>query len=468
MRLVALEVEKADFGVYLFTVSIMAYFGLSQMGLDLAASQRIAESLARGDEVTANRIYHQLTWFNRGLYSVLAIAVAASVCFVLVSGFVDKPKLVAVIVALVGAGMGFRLISNPATAVLAGSQNVHLVGGITLANSLGSTFLAYVLLRGGAGILCLPAAQLIASVFALIALHALRRRYCTWSTEAAVDLWNGFTKLAQFALSVAACATLGMIDASSDPILFQFGSEFPLIDIATFNIWNRFPSLTLVVAASLLGSAGPTLASKMETSRTGGLSFHRNLLWLSGGIGVCATIGLCIWLVPFMHHWLSGTYDIQQGKITAIAMAGAIGFRALMSAMACVFYPLDRVSVVTNGYAILAITKIAAGIFFVQLMSPVAGMALANAFAALAAALYFAHALHRIADYSLHTLIGVFSMIGFAIIVGIPLSEMTLDTTLSSMVIGIAGTLVGLGIFYIILVSQLGIFSWRRLLPSSS
>jgi O-antigen/teichoic acid export membrane protein len=466
MRLVALEVDKADFGVYLLTVSVIAYIGLSQMGLDLAASQRIAEALARGDEKVANRIYHQLTRYNTGICFAVGLVVAGAISYILyVSGY-EKPQLIAWIIFFVGFSGMVQCFSVPATATLSGSQNMHLIGVLNQSTSLCTTILGYILLRSGWGILCLPAAQAVMTPISLCVLHVLRMRNCPWSRQPVEEIWNGFGKLFRYATGVAIAVAIGMLDSSSDPIIFKLGSNEPLVDTATFNIWNRFPAMTLIFSSALLTNSGPTLAAKMEKARSEGLAFHRSILWLSTAIGSSATIGLCIWLVPFMHHWLDGTYDVASGKYIAIALATAIGFRALMVALIYLLYPLNRIEFVVKSYAVLVVLKVIFGIALVQ-VSPVAGMAWANAIAAMGATIYVGATLRRVAEYNLRTLIGTFGLVIIAALIGSTLGGSTAGASMTMMIIGILVTMAILGILCLGLVHRLQIISLKKFLPAS-
>lgn len=457
MRLVALEVDKSDFGIYLFAISILAYFGLSQLGLDLASAQRIAEALAREDEEEANRIYGQLKRFNWCLCVILLTVIGVMIA---IAAILSQPPLVCWIILLVGISMAVKLLTNPAIAALNGSQNIHFVGMNKLFSALCAIFLAYGLLRGGAGILCLPAAQAIASIAGFLILHALRRRYCKWSTRSVIDLWRGFTPLFRYAIGVAIVGGVAMLDASSEPIIFKLVSGAPFEHIATYNIWYRFPALSLVVAVALLNNAGPVLAMKIEKNREAGLKFHQKLLWLTSGIGASATVGLAIWLTPFVHHWLSGTYDIANGRYTASAMAAAIGFRAFMTSLACTFYPLNRVRIVIAGFSIMACSKIGLAFIFVP-FSPIAGMAVANAIAAAFTGAFFGYMLYKVADYPVHTLISTFAIICLAVPLGILCSGPTIDASIRFMAYGIMITLFALGICYIVLVKRLGLMPSR-------
>lgn len=466
MRLVALEVDKADFGVYLLTVSVIAYIGLSQMGLDLAASQRIAEALARGDERGANRIYHQLTRYNAGICFAVGLFIACAILFILCAGGYQKPELIAWIIFFVGFSGVVQLFSVPATATLSGSQNMHLIGILNQSTSLGTIMLGYTFLRSGWGILCLPAAQAVMTPISLCVLHVLRLRNCPWTRQPVQEIWQGFGKLFRYASGVAVAVAVGMLDSSSDPIIFKLGSSEPLVDTATFNIWNRFPAMTLIFSSALLTNSGPTLASKMAKAQSEGLAFHRSILWLSTTIGSSATIGLCIWLVPFMHHWLDGTYDVASGNYIAIALATAIGFRALMVALIYLLYPLNRVKFVVKSYAVLVVLKVIFGATLVQI-SPVAGMAWANAIAAMGATIYVGATLRRVANYNVRTLVGTFALVILAALIGSTFGGSTAGASLTMMIIGILATMAVLGILCLGLVHWLQIISLKKFLPAS-
>ena len=151
LRAITQEVDKPTFGLFLVVSTWLSYLGLLQIGLDMAAAQRIAEALARGNDSEAARVYRQLVWFNRALAGAFAAAIVGGALLVrhipLHSGADETilPK----IVLLIGFSQVVAILARPTAAALTGTQQLALVNFIRVGSSLATTLLAYLLLRRG-------------------------------------------------------------------------------------------------------------------------------------------------------------------------------------------------------------------------------------------------------------------------------------------------------------------------------
>ncbi len=446
MREVALKVDREDFGFYLAANSAITYFGLSQLGLDLASSQKIAESLARNDEQGASRTFQQLTWFNRAISLILALS-AFGFSLILMNTASDTRLSILGpwIICLTASGMAVRFLSNPATAALSGTQNVHVNAMVTLLSSLSTCLLAFVLLKVGTGVLCLPAAQAIVALVCLPTVHYFRMKHCAWSTKTTEKVWVGFKSLLCFSLSVAAVSVLAMVESSCEPWIFQICTKQGLEATAEYSMWMRFPSMTLIFVGALLGNSGPTLAANIESNRSEGFIFHRKLVLLSSALGCCSTLGLSLWLVPTMHHWLDGHYDLQSGPAVAGLMAASISCRAMLLAFSCLFYPLNRVGVIISGYVMLVFLKVGLGVLLVN-ESPVYQMSLANTLAVGSVVFFFASVIAVQVGYSKRVVAVALLAMSTVIFIGINLTQLTANWELRSLMLGIVCSVIVLSI----------------------
>ncbi len=75
MREVALKVPSEEYGLFIACSATIEYFNLVGVGVAYAFSLRVADALVRNDDIHARRIFHQLSWFNRGITAVAAVAV---------------------------------------------------------------------------------------------------------------------------------------------------------------------------------------------------------------------------------------------------------------------------------------------------------------------------------------------------------------------------------------------------------
>jgi O-antigen/teichoic acid export membrane protein len=407
LRAVALDVPKSELGLYMFVVSIISYLGLIQAGVDLAATQYIAEATGKKKEDEANRIFHQLRIYNRtvgfiliGLSSVILVGG----WMISALGWGDREWAIDFsFVTIIGCLMStvvIRIFSNPSVAALAGGQHVHITSIANLGNALASTLIGFALFSGGIGIVSIPLGQLIAGLGTYVYLGIQRRRRCPWSLEQPNDWSQGFGRLIRFGLLVCGVGALNILDASSEPLLFRILAEDYEQHIADYGMWNRVPMLVIAIVAALLNNSTAFVTAKLHENRSDGLKFHRQIFVLSGVIAAIGTAGIGLWLSPFMHHWLKGQYDLPSGWPCGLALGLVVFAKSAGSSGAFIFYALGKGRVVVLQSAIQAISKWMLAPFLIG-MAPVLGMSMVAAISSALGLLFVMTQLGRIEGYQI-------------------------------------------------------------------
>ncbi len=442
---VADEVSKSELGLYLFAAATIGYFALTQLGLDAASAQRIAEAIGRKEKSLATRIYYQISYFNNGI----CLLVAACTTIATVTAWFFAPAelrdVACWIVASTGLGTTIRLFANPARAALNGAGNVHLVGIVGLMTNLLTPVLGYILLKNGAGVLCLPFSQFITALLAMLILHLQRIKTCSWSRERVIDRWDGFSSLFKFGVGVSGSIALAMLVATCEPILFKLASSEALLCVAVYHIWFRFPAMTFVLSSGLTHNSGPALATAYARDASEGITFFRRLFWIATGIGAICTFAVVSWLTPFVHHWLNGKYDLPNGISISLGFGVLIGFRAILLAVASFFYPLNRIRDVVCGYAIQAGSKIILGLCLIPFFS-IRGMVWAYALSTFLAAAWLLLILIRRDVVKTREAVASFSSISATASLGWVVAQYTENLDLKQTIVGIGITTVCLAL----------------------
>ncbi len=463
---VADEVSKNELGLYLFTAATIGYFALTQLGLDAASAQKIAEAIGRREQSLATRIYYQISYFNNGICLLVVGGTTIATFAAWFFAPVEMRDVSCWIVASTGLGTAARLFANPARAALNGAGNVHLVGSVGLLTSLLTPVLGYVLLKNGAGVLCLPFSQFITALLAIPILHLLRMKTCPWSRDSVIDRWDGFSTLFKFGVGVSGSIALTMVVATCEPVLFKLASSEALLCVAVYHIWYRFPAMTFVLSSGLIHNSGPALATAYARDAKEGGGFFRRLFWIATGIGAICTFAVVSWLTPFVHHWLNGKFDLPDGISIALGFGVLIGFRAVLLAVASFFYPLNRIRDVVGGYAIQAGSKIVLGLCLIPFFS-VCGMVWAYAFSTLFAAAWLLSRLIRRGVIATREAVASLVSIIVTASLGWLVAQYTKDLDLTQAIVGIGITSVCLALiafaFFCIAKNKTQLFATNRL-----
>ncbi len=329
LRKVTRVVATTDFGIYAFVLQITAYLVVLQLGLDFAASRRIAECLGRGDPHGANVAYWEVVRFNRyaaAIAAILLIIIAAAFW----RGFGFKAlalgKLAVTVAILTGGTQLIYFLNRAYAAALIGIQRQSIVNMVTVGNTIGTSLLAYILLRLGLGILCIPVAAFVFGFPTTIVLAWQSRVRCSWLTSRAPDRDNAaFKSLVSFGGLTTVGGVAWTIEATSDVIILGALGGTSLV--ALYVLWWRFPSMIFDLNTRFVTSAFPTFAERHGRSRDDARRLFNKVGQLTIGLASLSLVGISLWLPSFIGLWLGSAYNLSNGKSVALAMASLIGLR---------------------------------------------------------------------------------------------------------------------------------------------
>jgi O-antigen/teichoic acid export membrane protein len=328
IRSVTREVSSSDFGTYAFVLQIIAYLGIMQLGLDFAASRKIAESLARDDESAASQAYAEVARFNRvaGVVLGVTILVVGGVLWSGIGPSGHSQGLAGRIVLLSGSATVTNFFSRKWSAALIGGQHQEFVNTLSVLNSLAVTVLAYVLLRLGLGILSLPAGYLIGACMTAAASSMGVRKLCPWLRR---DARQHDPVLMRSMLRFGSYSTLGSIawtiEVTSDVAIL--GAIGGTAAVANYVLWWRFPSMIFDLCTRLVGAAFPTFAERHGGTPDSAAALLGKVGWLSAGLASLSLVGIGLWLPAFMRLWLGGAYVLADGHAVAVAFGTVVALR---------------------------------------------------------------------------------------------------------------------------------------------
>jgi len=329
LRKVTQAVDTADFGVYAFVLQITAYLVVLQLGLDFAASRRIAECLGKGDANGANVAYWEVVRFNR-----YAAALAAFILLLILTafwcglGFKSTPvgHLALTVAVLTGSTQLLYFLNRAYAAALIGIQRQSVVNVITVANTIGTSLLAYVLLRQGIGILCIPAAALAVGLVMTVTLAWQSRLRCKWiSLRAPARDRAEIKSLVRFGSLTTVGGVAWTIEATSDVIILGAFGGASLV--AIYVLWWRFPSMIFDLSSRVVTSAFPTFAQRHGQSPDEARRLFNKVGQLTIGLATLSLIGISLWLPSFIRLWIGPAYTLSNGRSVALAMGVLITLR---------------------------------------------------------------------------------------------------------------------------------------------
>lgn len=362
LRAIAKEVEPGVFGLYAFVLQIAGYLAILQLGLDMAVSRQVAESLGRGDQDDACRAYQELVRFNR-LATWVCLGLTFSVAAILWAkdhGGSDHADVSAWLALLTGTAQALSFRTRSPTGALIGSQFLSLVNLTGVGRTISTTVLAYLLLRTGWGILCLPAAEVVTQAGAWLILSHLRRAYCPWSSDVPPDGARPLKPMLRYGLLTTIGGLGWTIEATSDVFILQalWGSD----TVAAYVLWWRFPQLAFTFSTNLAASAFPGFAARCAVSPSEGTCLLGKVGYLSLALGSLSLVGIGAWLPAFVHYWLRGDYDLPSGKEVALFMGLLVCLRTVGNLLAMFWLATGRAQLTTTMCWIQAVVKIALAI----------------------------------------------------------------------------------------------------------
>lgn len=456
LGIVTRDVDKPTLGLFLLITSSAGYLGLLQLSLDFAAGQRIAIALAKNDPNTAARLVRQTAWFNQLLAGVILAATAIAVTGVMTA--VDdsqQSRFLASLLTLVGLTQALICLSRPVVAGLTGSQNIATIQIVKVAFSIISTVVAFTLIRAGVGVLSLAIAEVGMQAGIWLTLGRVFASRCPWSRLAVLNLGTGLGELIRYGAVVSITSLVNYACLNCEPFLLLL-AETARQSTAEYYIWARFPQLFYSMNWLLFGAVSPAVAAAYATSDVTGHNAFAKVSRVIAVMTFAGMLGLGIWLTPVVHFWTGGRYDLADAIWVATAMAAGVGGRNLIAAFSLPFYATNRVRTVTLAHSAQLAVKVTLGIVLVPL-SPVLGVAVADAASALVSFIVLGVALHRNGDATMRTLVAPLLVLGLvtaAIAVG---ANATVSFGLWSTAAGIAGTAACLAVLLALWLRRTGL-----------
>ena len=394
LRELARAVDKPSFGLYGLALQVTSYLAILQAGLDFAVSRQIAEALGRHDFDMANRALRELKRFNRrvGIGCVMATVAVALVLRFSVQGE-TRAGLCAEIALCMGLTQALVFWSRPASSALIGSQLMTFTNLVTVGTSIVTSLLAYVLLRLGWGVLCVPVAGLVTQVAAWGGLIRLCQVHCTW-IHAAPQPADGreFKKLFQYGALSTLSGVGWTVESTCDVFILQSvgGAEL----VAVYVLWWRFPQLAFSACANLTTSAFPSLAQALTDRQENSAQLLAKLFWLQIGLGTMALVGFGIWLPGFIRLWVGETYNLPHASTVALSMGALVCIRAYGNLLATAWLAQGRARLLAAISWTQAILKVGLGMWWARKFG-LPGIVLASCVTMSISCCFFAGLLNR-------------------------------------------------------------------------
>ena len=159
------------YGVWILSVSTVAYLNLLDLGLRSAVVRFVSKAQAKGNMAEAVQAIHAALWFRLLIASgvaVISLALAAAVphFFKIPADMMRAAQLTTLLCAL---GVAVTLVAGVFGAVLAAINRFDLLSYITMGQTLTRAAGVLLLLRGGRGLVSLAGWELIVLTLAAVA-----------------------------------------------------------------------------------------------------------------------------------------------------------------------------------------------------------------------------------------------------------------------------------------------------------
>lgn len=329
-RLVVSGVSDPEIGIYGQISQIGLYLTTLQLGLDFAASQRIAAALGAGELDSAKRAFIQLRHYNRIIgtiiLAIVLIAIPIAACLIPIAD-VTRQTLIGLI-ATVGLIQVVSIFSRTATATIFGSEATHLLNAITVARSVAILPLGYVFFLMEYGMISLPLAELVCQSFAAVVANRCQVLVAPWAGQTADLPWLGFHDMVTFGVNGAIGNIAWTIEAGIDVFLLNWvtgGGGLPAV--AAYGVWWRFPNMAFTVCTGLAASAFPSFSKAFAESPDQSRRLFDKVSVNSFGLGTLAAVGVSLWLPAFIHHWMGGRFDRPDDPNLSTAIGALLGLR---------------------------------------------------------------------------------------------------------------------------------------------
>jgi O-antigen/teichoic acid export membrane protein len=368
LREITRTVDAGIFGVYALVLQVTNYLTILQLGLDFAASQKIAECVGRDNVHGANSAYWEKARFNRwaGAIATLLVVVITAVLW---SGVgtksVTKAHLAAMIALFTGATQVLNFLTRRYSAALIGTQFQDIVNLATVGKTIATALLAYVFLRTGMGILCIPVAAFIFSVLCMALLGWQTKRRCPWLRSEPKEHDSAMLKSL---MGFGGITTIGgiawTIEATSD--VFILGAYQGSAMVAMYVLWWRFPAMIFDACTRLATSAFPGFAQRHATSLEDARRLLNKLGQISLGLATLALVGISLWLPAFMRVWLGQAYAMKEGTAIALGFATLVSLRIFGNLFGMFWMASGNANVPTALACAQAVVKIGLGLALVK------------------------------------------------------------------------------------------------------
>jgi O-antigen/teichoic acid export membrane protein len=450
LRKVTQAVNAADFGIYALVLQITAYLTVLQLGLDFAASRRIAECLAKRDHTGANVAYWQVVRFNR-----YGAAIAAFILLVIAAGFwsgfginsMPVGGLAVTVVMLTGGTQILCFLNRAYAAALIGTQRQFIVNLITVANTISTSLLAYTLLGLGMGILCIPVAALAFGFITTFAFARECHRSCSWLTSRApAPDGAAFKSLVSFGGLTTIGGVAWTIESTSDVIILGAFGGVSLV--AIYVLWWRFPSMIFELSTRVVTSAFPTFAQRHGQSPDEARRVFNKVGQLTIGLATLSLIGVSLWLPSFIELWIGNSYSLSDGRSVAMAMAFLIMLRTFGNLFGMFWLAGGDARFPTVLSCFQALTKAGVGLLLVQPLG-IVGLVIASCVASTLQALVLGGTLYhqKFIDASFARNAVVMVLTAFAISAGGYYSDFSISLPL--FVVGVGATIAAWLVFWL-------------------
>lgn len=320
LRLVADAVDSTTFALYAVVSQVSTLLAVLQMGLDTAVSTRIAEALGKGDTATAARVDRQLGVFcRRGGLSIAVLAAAAALiapACLRVEG--ERSRLLAELIFLCGCSQAVSFVNRSSVAAIVGSQRLAHLNLLRIAQQVLAITVGYGCFLSGVGVASLPLGDLTGAIVSGFLLARLRRRHCPWRSTAVGDAWAGFGSLVRFGVVYSLSGVAGVFEYALDPLLLGLSRGGVAEAIAAYTLWSRLPMMWQAAASGWMNNAVPSMTAGYARDPVAGARLMRKVCLVNVAISTFGAVSLGVWLQPFVHHWLSGKYDLPQGRTLAL------------------------------------------------------------------------------------------------------------------------------------------------------
>jgi len=371
LREITQVIPVHDFGIYAFVLQISAYLAILQLGLDFAASRQIAESLGRKDEAGASRAFSYLLRFN---YKVVLAAFVAvlTLSALLWKGLIfqhsideSSAKLAGLVALVAGTSQVITFLTRPYSAALIGSQFQATVNICTVVRTLGTTLLAFVFLKAGFYVLCVPAAEVVIQSANLFALRLLANRKCRWK-NAPPDPREGKQVMGSM-LRYGGLTTLGgfawTVEAGMDVLILGVVSSASVV--AAYVLWWRFPQMIFDLCSRLAFSAFPRFSHSFGVSHEATRAIFSKVAYVTLGLATLGMVGISYWLQPFVHLWIGADYLGEQSVYLALAMGLLVCLRTCGNLLGMFWLASGRAEFTTALAWVQAVLKLTLAVLLV-------------------------------------------------------------------------------------------------------